>query len=342
LARRRLTNDYPPLDALGRTLRAKRASLTGARRFYAGEGLFVFADHKDGMANYAADVYLPPGSYNRLGNFLDQNATPAIVGWRLTPSPQRGAEIPDLAQTPLARFAAAAMQTRGREVHDVERRVELQSGGDSDSSHWPWRATLRYETDFTLDGGVRIYDEATVCLFARETDTGDVDVAVVTTQSSDRDAAETWLNQLNRGRWLMQPTVLPTADPGRLHAVRAILDIFGQRHLGLRSPDVYPSGGDKRSRFAGVMERAPYQTKVTDLDVIVERMREVDEGFLGTVTVFVWERGRRAVTSVELRQRPTKATPASRGRPASSTTRRASSSRTIGGRRRRRSTGLRR
>jgi hypothetical protein len=90
---------------------------------------------------------------------------------------RRGTEIPDLAQTPLGRFAAAALQTRGGEIHDVERRVELQSGGDSESRHWPWQATLRYETDFTLDGGVRIYDEATVCLFARETDAGDVDVA---------------------------------------------------------------------------------------------------------------------------------------------------------------------
>src|SRR5207253_917718 len=114
----------------------------------------------------------------RHGNFLDQNATPAIVGWRLSSLPQRAAEIPDLAQTPLGSFAAAAMQTLQRELHDVDRTVALQSGGDTESSAWPWQATLRYETDFTLDGGVRIYDEATVCLFARETTDGDIEVAV--------------------------------------------------------------------------------------------------------------------------------------------------------------------
>lgn len=302
--RRRLTNDYQPLDALGRTLRGKRASLAGARRFYAGEGLFVFADSKDGLANYAADVYLPPSSYHRLGNFLDQNSTPAVIGWRLSALPPRSGTIPDLAQTPIARFSAAAMTTLQRDLHDGERTVTLQSGGDSDSKEWPWQATLRYETDFTLDGGVHIYDEATVCLFARQAHDGDIDVAVITTQTGDRDAAEAWLNRINKGRWLMQATAMPTADPGRLETVREILKVFGQRSVGLKSPDIYPASGEKRSRFADVMERAPYQTKVTDLDVIVERMQDVDEGFLGTFTTFLWERGRRAVTSIELRQRP--------------------------------------
>ncbi|HLG08374.1 MAG TPA: hypothetical protein VI409_06865 [Gaiellaceae bacterium] len=304
--RRRLTNHYPPLDALGRTLRSKRASLTGARRFYAGEGMFVFADTKDGLANYAADVYLPPSAYHQLGNFLDQNATPAVVGWRLSALPTGRAQLPALAQTPLAQFTAGAMQTLQRELYEEERKITLQSGGDSDTHGWPWQATLRYETDFTLDGGVRIYDEATVCLFARETSDGDIDVAVVITQHSDREAAEAWLNRINRGRWLMQATVMPTTDPGRLETVRTVLDVFGKdRFIGLRSPDIYPVAGTvKKTRFAEAMERAPYQTKVTDLDVVVERMQQVDEGFLGTFTAFLWERGHRAVTSFELRQRP--------------------------------------
>lgn len=51
---------------------------------------------------------------------------------------------------------------------------------------------------------------------------------------------------------------------------RGILGIFGARVIGLRSPEVYPANGEKRTRFADVMERAPYQTKVTELDVIIE------------------------------------------------------------------------
>lgn len=33
-------------------------------------------------------------------------------------------------------------------------------------------------------------------------------------------------------------------------------------------------------------------------------MQDVDEGLLGTVTALLWERGRLAVTSIEVRQRP--------------------------------------
>lgn len=95
-----------------------------------------------------------------------------------------------------------------------------------------------------------------------------------------------------------------TAARGRRRAHRVAIG-----GLGPLDPPIgagVSDGGDvlKKTRFAEAMERAPYQTKVTDLDVIVERMQQVDEGFLGTFTAFLWERGRRAVTSVELRQRP--------------------------------------
>jgi hypothetical protein len=61
------------------------------------------------------------------------------------------------------------------------------------------------------------------------------------------------------------------------------------RFIRLRSPDIYPIAGTvKKTRFAEAMEHAAYQTKVTDLDVIVERMQRVDKGFPGAFTAFLW------------------------------------------------------
>jgi hypothetical protein len=292
------------LDALGRTLRSKRASLSGARRFYAGEGLFVFADSKEGLANIASDIYLPPGAYNALGNFLDQNATPAIVGWRLSAVPTTET-LPQMGRAPLESFAKAAEQTLHKHVHEEERTVTLQAAESPDADEWAWEGVLSYETNFTLDGGVHIYDEANVSLFARATVEGDIDVAAITTQGSDREAVESWLCRVNRGNWLIQPIVLPTKDPARLRAIQHVIEEFGDaRFIGMRSPEIYPTSGTKRSRFASVMQRAPYQTKITELEVVVERMQTVDEGFLGTFTAFLLEGHRKAVTSLELRQRP--------------------------------------
>jgi hypothetical protein len=74
----------------------------------------------------------------------------------------------------------------------------------------------------------------------------------------------------------------------------------------MRSPDVYPSGTAERPRtgFLSVLRRAPYETVITDLDTIVERMND-DAGILGSCTLTLWERGEKAVTNVEVRQRPT-------------------------------------
>ena len=73
----------------------------------------------------------------------------------------------------------------------------------------------------------------------------------------------------------------------------------------MRSPDVYPSGTAERpsTGFLAVLRRAPYETAITDLDTIIERMND-DAGILGSCTLTLWERGEKAVTNVEVRQRP--------------------------------------
>jgi hypothetical protein len=304
---RRLTDQYPPLDALGRTLRRNRASLSGARRFAQGEGLFVFADSKDGIARVAEEVYLPPSAYRQLGNFLDQNAAPGVVGFRLSPLPQPSTQLPELGEKPLARFATAASQTLQVNIKDEGRSITLQSAGAAEVAGWDWAGSLHYEHFFTLEGGLRIPDEACVQIFARESAEAEIEIAIVTTQSHDREAAVAWLTRMNKSRWLPQPIVIPQGDPGRLAAIKSILDGFGaDRYLALRSPDVYPSGvaATPPTRFLQVMKRAPYETGLTDLDTVIERMKTVDSGILGSFTCFLWERGRQAVVSIEVRQRP--------------------------------------
>jgi hypothetical protein len=302
--RRRVTSFYPPLDALVSTLRRSKTSLAGARRFYAGEGLFVFADGKTGIANVAGRVYLPPAAYDELGNFLDHTPTPAVLGFCLSTVPDPSTSLPELAQTALAAFDAAARHSMHRAFDDEGREIVLQSIENEASRGWSWEGSLHYEDVYTLEGGNHIFRETCVRVLARPASDGDVEIAVVTTQAGDREAASAWLNRINRGRWLIQPVSLPTADGGRLSAVEAILGKFGYRLQTLKSPDVYAGGGSDKAGFLKVLKRAAYETGMTDLETIADRMQNVDRGTLGALQLFLWERGRRAITSIELRQRP--------------------------------------
>jgi hypothetical protein len=288
-----------------RTLQRSKASLAGARRFYAGEGLFVFADEKAGMASVAGRVYLPPAAYDELGNFLDHAPAPAVVGFRLSDVPTMATPLPELAQTTLAAFDAAARETMHQCFTDQGRDIILQSIEPEPSSAWEWEGSLHYEDVYTLDGGTHIYRETCVRVLARSAEDGDVEIAVVTTQAGDREAAAAWLNRLNRGRWLIQPVSLPTADDDRLRAVKAVLAQFEGRYQTVKSPDVYAGNSGDREGFLRVLKRAPYETGMTDLETITARMQDVDRGTLGALQLFLWERGHRAVTSVDLRQRPT-------------------------------------
>jgi hypothetical protein len=257
------------------------------------------------MANIAGRVYLPPASYDELANFLDHAPTPAVVGFRLSALPLPSEQLPELAQSPLAAFDIAARQTLHKSFTDGSRDIMLQSVAERPLAGWAWEGSLQYEDVYTLDGGNHIYRETCVRVLAREASTGDVDIAIITTQVGDREVADAWLNRMNKGRWLKQPVVMPMTEAERLAAVETILAEFGPRVAKLRSPDVYPGGRGERKGFLGVMRRAAYETGMTDLATIVERMREVDEGTLGALQVFLWERGRQAIIAVELRRRPT-------------------------------------
>jgi len=305
MARRRLTDHYPPLDALARTILSQRAHLAGARRFYSGEGLIIFADNKRGLAEIAGESYLPPGAYRQLGNFLDQNFAPSVVGFRCTLLALPSDPIPELAMTPLNRFVGAARATLHVPFTDEGREITLCAAEESDVAGWTWQGQLRYEHYYSLDGGHRIPEEASLRLYAREHD-GDVDVAIVVNQAQDREVAFAWLLKVISGKWLPQAVVLPTRDPERLQTIRSICSTLGPRLSGMRSPDVYPSGTAERpsTGFLSVLRRAPYETALTDLDTIVERMDD-DAGILGSCTLTLWERGEKAVTNVEVRQRPT-------------------------------------
>ena len=73
MARRSLTDPYPPLDALARTLLRPRAHLAGARRFYSGRGC-LFADSKRGLFEMAGEIVPASDRVSAVRNFLDQNA----------------------------------------------------------------------------------------------------------------------------------------------------------------------------------------------------------------------------------------------------------------------------
>jgi hypothetical protein len=302
--RRRVTSFYPPLDALVSTLRRGKTSLAGARRFYSGEGLFVFADGKTGIANVAGRVYLPPASYDELGNFLDHTPTPAVLGFRLSAVANPSTPLPELAQTALATFDATARSSMHQAFDDEGREIILQSIEDEASRGWGWEGSLHYEDVYMLEGGNHVFRETCVRILARAALDEDVEIAVVTTQAGDREVASAWLNRINRGRWLIQPLSLPTADAPRLSAVEAILSKFGHRLQTLKSPDVYAGGDSGKEGFLKVLKRAAYETGMTDLETIADRMQNIDRGTLGALQLFLWEGDRRAITSVELRQRP--------------------------------------
>jgi hypothetical protein len=279
--------------------------MAGARRFYAGEGLFVFADEKAGMARVAGRVYLPPAAYDELGNFLDHAPAPAVVGFRVSDIPAAATPLPELAPTTLAAFDAAARESMHRRFTDEGRDILLQSIEAEPLAPWQWEGSLHYEDVYTLEGGTHIYRETCVRVLARSAPEGDVEIAIVTTQAGDREAASAWLNRINRGRWLIQPVSLPTGDDDRLRAVESILSEFGGRVQTLKSPDVYAGNGGDREGFLRVLKRAAYETGMTDLKTIAARMQDVDRGTLVALQLFLWERGRRAITSIDLRQRPT-------------------------------------
>ena len=194
MARRRLTDHYPPLDALARTVRRQRSHLAGARRFYAGEGLIVFADGKRGPADIAGESYLPPGAYRQLGNFLDQNFSPSVVGFRCTPLPLPSEPLPELALTPYQRFVTAARMTLHQAFTDQGREITLRAAEASDMPGWDSEGELQYEHYYTLDGGQRIPEEACLRLYIRARD-DEVDVAIVVTQPQDREVAVAWLTR---------------------------------------------------------------------------------------------------------------------------------------------------
>jgi hypothetical protein len=304
MARKRLTDHYPPLDALKRTILKPRVSLAGARQFFAGEGLIVFADGKRGLAEVAGESYLPPGTHRQLAGFLDQNRSPSVVGFRLSSLPLPSEPMPELAQTPMQRFVAAARQTLHEPFTDQGREITLRAADTTDIPGWEWEGQLQYEHVFTLDGGQRIPEEACLRLYAR-TQGDDVDVALIVSQQQDREVAVAWVNKLIHGKWLPQPLVLPTRDPQRRLTIRSICSGFGARLSAVRSPDVYPTTtSEERKGFLAVLKRAAYETSPTDLETIVERT-DSDAGILGSFTVTLWERSQQAVANIEVRQRPT-------------------------------------
>jgi hypothetical protein len=90
MARRRPVDPYPQLASLERTFHREAVHLSGARRFYASEGVVVFAAGKDGIAAAAGAVWLRPSAYRRMNHYLDLKQSPSVGGFQAT-RPRRAA-----------------------------------------------------------------------------------------------------------------------------------------------------------------------------------------------------------------------------------------------------------
>lgn len=300
-ARRRLSVHYPPRPSLEQTLSSK-ANLAGARRFFAGEGELIFADGKAGMARTAGDVWLRPSAYRQMSNYLDLNEHAAVAGLRLA---WNDASHPSLLDTPLFNDLRGVLtDSRHRKVGD--KNIEVQCVEDWNAP-WDLAATLVYDHHTILAGGERLLDEGRVVVYARKRDDNAVDVAFVMHRSEDLEVVRQWFRSADTdGRWLSRPAGLPRENPTRQDVLERLLATIRSGGLcAVSHPEIHRGTGTPKAdtAFVSVFKRAAYDTEMTNIETVVERM-EADGGIISGLTIYTNIPGQQAVISARIRQRP--------------------------------------
>lgn len=204
MARKRGVDPYPLADSLARTLHRDDVALTGARQFFASEGIAVFAAEKEGIAAVAGETWLRPSAYRRISHYLDLRDNPAVCGYRISRRPSRG-QMTAIEGDLFEQFKVAAQRTKGKTL-DEDRQIRF---GCADDSHggWPWSVAVRYQNVLKLADGQRIFGDATVELFVRPGSDETIDIAVVILRKTDLEAALVWLNHTasSIGQWEVSP-----------------------------------------------------------------------------------------------------------------------------------------
>jgi hypothetical protein len=268
--RRRLTIPYPHLATLKQTI-ASNANLAGTRRFYAGQGIAVFADAKKGMSRAAGDVWLRPSAYRHMSNYLD--------------------------------FCTVVADGRGRRVG--EKKIEVQSIEAIDGP-WQMKAVLTYD-HFTTLGGDRLLDEGRAVVYARRRDDDTVDLAFIMERQEDYEVVRQWISGSDPNtRWLARTVVLPRENPNRQAKLELLLEAVHTGSLvAVSHPDMFRGSSEPKAAtdFVNIYRRASYETELTHISTVVERM-EADGGVIGALTVYAYEAAPNEVISLRVRQRP--------------------------------------
>lgn len=300
--RRRLTVHYPRRPSLEQTI-ASSASLSGTRRFFAGQGLFVFADAKQGMGRAAGDVWLRPSAYRRMSSYLDLHRHASIAGIRLIWNEAADARLAD---DPLFDdFRGVLRDGKGRHVGD--KKIEVQSVCELTGTAWALKAVLTYEHFTTLAGGERLLDEGRVVVYARRHGDAAVDLTFVMQRQEDFEVVRQWIGASNTGsRWLARPVALPRENPSRQESLECLLRAIRAGTLfAVGHPDIYRGSAKPthESAFVNVYKRASYETELTPIEPVVERM-EADGGIIGALAAYAHDAALNEVVSLRIQQRP--------------------------------------
>jgi hypothetical protein len=298
--RRRLTIPYPHLATLKQTI-ASNANLAGTRRFYAGQGIAVFADAKKGMSRAAGDVWLRPSAYRHMSNYLDLRKYASVAGIRLV---WNATADPRLADEPLYDdFCTVVADGRGRRVG--EKKIEVQSIEAIDGP-WQMKAVLTYD-HFTTLGGDRLLDEGRAVVYARRRDDDTVDLAFIMERQEDYEVVRQWISGSDPNtRWLARTVVLPRENPNRQAKLELLLEAVHTGSLvAVSHPDMFRGSSEPKAAtdFVNIYRRASYETELTHISTVVERM-EADGGVIGALTVYAYEAAPNEVISLRVRQRP--------------------------------------
>jgi hypothetical protein len=277
MAEHRSLTAYPDPDSISGTL-VKRATLHASRRFYATEGVLVYAHTIDGMTNVASEVWLRPSATRRLGQYLDLKQSPSIVGYQIVRQGlQLVGTVPDVM---FDEFRSVADTLVNETLELGKRDITLCGVSEVGVDGWPWHGTLTYRHVFSLESGQRIYDTVRVPILVRSNGGNAVDVAVVSWRPSDVKAAVVWLNRLTQNSqgaletaWQRYNIKLVNDPDARLGEIDRIFTSLGGGHLvGLRNPDMKGGGASDTDTFSAILDIARYETRITTIDLIRERM----------------------------------------------------------------------
>jgi hypothetical protein len=299
--RRRLIIHYPHLGSLKQTV-SSHANLAGTRRFYAGQGIAVFADAKKGMGSTAGEVWLRPSAYRQMSNYLDLRKYASVAGIRLIWNEHANARLADVSLHD--DFRNVLMDGRTRQVG--EKKIEVQSIETVDGP-LQTKAVLTYDHYTTL-AGERLLDEGRVVIYVRRRHDETVDVAFVMQRQEDYDVVRQWISASDPDtRWLSRNVSLPRDNPARQESLERLLQAtHGGRLVAVSHPDMFRGSAAPKAmtEFVNICKRASYETELTQISTVVERM-EADGSVIGGLTVYAHEAKPNEVISLRVRQRPT-------------------------------------